>query len=223
LQKRTKISILPFCKRQKFIKAMHTSQHYSHLTPYKITSDRATTPIIASIGVPVEMFGFISCQMVGFCHISRKDRTWDYDERSNDDDDDYRDEDEKKAPKKREKKGHDDDDIPGESAQWQQAAWTAFEEQKEDENNSIGCRNIEGHLRKSDLPHQLELFFPADGMRHCTKLRFFSDTYFNAPLLCILPESITKEQNLRPNSAIAAGKYLIQRVAEGFLLVVDIA
>ena len=205
---------------------MHTKLHYSHLTPHKITSDRATTPIVASIGVPVEMFGYISCQMVGFCHVSRKDRAWDDEERYNDDDDDYRDDEEKKvkkAPKKREKKGHDDDDIPGESAQWQQAAWTAFTDQKEAENNKIGCRNIEGHLRKGDLPHQLELFFPANGMRHCTKLRFFSDAYFNAPLPCILPESITKEQGLLPNSAIAAGKYLIQRVAEGFLLVVDIA
>ena len=205
---------------------MHTKLHYARLTPQNISSDRATTPIIASIGVPVEMFGFISCQMVGFCHVSRKDRAWDDDDLSNDDDDDYQDYEEKKvkkAPKKREKKGHDDDDIPGESAQWQQAAWTAFAEQKEDENKKIGCRNIEGHLRNGDLPHQLELFFPADGMRHCTKLRFFSDTHFNAPLPCVLPESITKEQNLRPNSAIAAGKYLIQRVAEGFLLVIDIA
>jgi hypothetical protein len=163
--------------------------------------------------------------MVVFCHVSRKDCAWDDDDLSNDDDD-YHDDEEKKvkkAPKKREKKGHDDDDIPGESAQWRQEDWTAFAEQKEDENNKIGCRNIEGFMRKGDLPHQLELFFPADGMRHCTKLRFFSDTHFNAPLPCVLPESITKEQNLLPNSAIAAGKYLIQRVAEGFLLVVDIA
>jgi actin-related protein len=209
---------------------MHTLLHYSHLTPHKNTSDRATTLITATIGVPVEMFGFISCQMVGFCHVSRKDQEdWDDGEREYDEDGNrlyfpYTPKEvEEDESEKHKKKDADDDDTPGEGSQWSQEDWIAFAEPQEDENNKIGCRNIEGHLRKGDLPHQLELFFPADGMRHCTKLRFFSDAYFNAPLPCVLPESITKEQNLLPNSAIAAGKYLIQRVAEGFLLVVDIA
>ena len=182
------------------------------------------------------MFGFVTCQMVGFCHISRKDQEdWDDGEREYDEDGNRlyfpytpkevkeEEQDADNPPQKRTNEEHDDDDAPGESAQWPQEDWPLFAAQKEDENNKIGCRNIEGHLRKGDLPHQLELFFPSDRMRHCTKLRFFSDTYFNAPLPCILPESIIKEQSLLPNSAIAAGKYLIQRVAEGFLLVVDIA
>jgi hypothetical protein len=58
-------------------------------------------------------------------------------------------------------------------------------------------------MRKGDLPNQLELFFPTDGMRQCAKLRFFSDTHFNTPLPCVLPESITKAQRLLTNSAIA--------------------
>ena len=74
---------------------MHTKLHYARLTPQNITSDRATTPIVASIGVPVEMFGFSSCQMVVFCHVSRKDCAWDDDDLSNDDDD-YHDDEEKK-------------------------------------------------------------------------------------------------------------------------------
>lgn len=159
--------------------------------PSVTTTEAKIFPILANIGVPIEIMGMITCEMAGFCHI--------YD----DDDDDQSDEVEYDQS--------DDEEQPGESnARWKRHYLRA----------AIPCRHVGGTIQTSETPGYLVCFFPRETMRTCTRAKFFDQRFFSIPLPCPLPDSLCQKLQIPLGTHIVPQQCAIVKKNGGYEIAV---
>jgi len=171
---------------------------YNNEKQHTITSVNTTEakifPMLATIGVPIEIMGMITCEMAGFCHI--------YD----DDDDDQGDEVEYDQS--------DDEEQPGESnARWKRHYLRA----------AIPCRHVGGTIQISETPGYLVCFFPRATMRTCTRAKFFDQRFFFIPRPCPLPDSLCQKLQIPLGTHIVPQQCAIVKKNGGYEIAVGAA
>jgi hypothetical protein len=158
--------------------------------PSVTTTEAKIFPILATIGVPIEMMGMITCEMAGFCHIY-------------DDDDDQNDEVEYDQS--------DDEEQPGESiARWKRRYLRA----------ATQCRHAAGTIQISETPGQLVCFFPRAYLRTCTRAKFFDRRFFSIPQPCPLPDSLCQKLQIPLGTHILPRQCAIVKKNGGYEIVV---
>ena len=175
-----------------------------HLHATHATTTRIISSITTAIGIPIEMFGQITCEMMGFCTLRSGDdyfirprRRWE-----SDPDDDESNE----RPNE-----IDDEDIPGESARLR--AYRSFAPA-----TTRNCREAAGFLSVGAQPGTLDLFFPKAGMRLCTRVKFFEKKYFIAPLPCPIPPELIARHHLPEGAQLLPGRYRIRKGNMGYVM-----
>lgn len=162
--------------------------------PSATTTEAKIFPILANIGVPIDIMGMITCEMAGFCHI--------YD----DDDDDQSDEVEYDQS--------DDEEQPGESnARWKRHYLRA----------ANPCRHAAGTIQSAETPGYLVCFFPRAHLRTCTRAKFFDQRFFSIPQPCSLPDSLCQKLQIPLGTHIVPQQCAIVKKNGGYEITVGAA
>lgn len=140
--------------------------HQPKLPAKKTETDKKVFPILANIGVPVEIMGIITCEMSGFCHIF-------------DDDEDIPDNQEDQNDNKK---------PPGES--------NIARRKHLHFGNNAECRQVRGSIRVDHKSEELIFFFPRATMHTCTRVRYFDKRFFSIPASCLLPDSLCSKLHI---------------------------
>lgn len=168
-----------------------TSEIYQPQSMHTIPeADTHVFPILASIGVPVEIMGITTCEMSGFCQIF--------------------DEDEDGPDNQPGHKQNDNESLPGENSNTRT--------KHPDYDIIVQCRQVRGKISTTESAGELIFFFPIATMRRCTRAKYFDKRFFSIQASITLPHSLCCKLYLPVNSRLIPQQCLILKKNQGYEL-----